>query len=79
MDCLVKWLYGITGLDFLSGRERDMWPNWRSEMYTERIRKEYVTMDPGASKRDYFSFLLEEKLVELYHIFRPRPEVNIEV
>lgn len=67
MDCLVKWFRGITGSDFLSGSERNMWPNRNNEKYTDLIRDEYVTIDPRASKRDYFSLFLEGKLLDLYH------------
>jgi hypothetical protein len=72
MDSLLEYLRGITGVDFLRYPERDMWPNWNSEEYRERILEEYVTTDPRASKRDYLSVLLEGTLLNIYHGIRLR-------
>ena len=72
MDSLLEYLRGITGVDFLRYPERDMWPNWNSEEYRERISEEYITTDPRASKRDYFSVLLEGTLLNIYHGIRLR-------
>lgn len=76
MDSLLEYLRGITGVDFLRYPERDMWPNWNSEEYRERISEEYITTDPRASKRDYFSVLLEGTLVEIYADIRYRLQRN---
>lgn len=72
MDSLLAYLRGIMGIDFLKYPERDMWPNWSSKEYRERILEEYVTTDPRASKRDYFSILLEGGLLHTYHGIRRR-------
>lgn len=72
MDSLLDYLRGVTGVDFLKYPERDMWPNWSSEEYRERIIEEYVTTDPRAVRRDYFSILLEGALLSIYHGIRLR-------
>lgn len=72
MDSLLEYLRGFTGVDFLRYPERDIWPDWNSGEYRERIIEEYITTDPRASKRDYFSILLEGTLLNIYHGIRLR-------
>lgn len=69
MNTLLDYFRGfvLAGESFPQDSESDIWPNLSSYKFREEVLEEYITTDPRASKRDYFSIVLEGRLLDWYH------------